>query len=623
MSTVRTDLGDTRESARRERFEPSGSISSTNTQEAVEEASTDAAAAVAAVAGAEFIVAASSADLTAERVATDVSSAGGIKWNFATAAQAKASLYASAADKMLYSTGADTWAELPTTSYGRGLLNLANQAALTAAALPDADYGDISISSGVWTIDNAAVSYAKIQNVSATDKVLGRATAGAGSVEEIPCTSAGRALLDDADAAAQLTTLFGSGIISPSQITSDQDDYAPTGYATATVFRLSSDASRNITGFAAGNDGQIALFHNVGAQDIVLNDESSSSTAANRFALTADLTLSADAVAILQYDGTSARWRAVSGGGGGGGSGAPSAPQGRLTLTSGVPITTSDVTGAATLYYTSAAGRHVPLWNGSSFTMTDFGGELSNDTTASSVGKAGPAAVAADKCYYLMVWEDGGTIRLTRSPAWASDTDPGTGAGTAEIQFVQGFYVNKYDITNGPAAGYGTVVGAVRSNGSSQLVDSVLFRWVSNIYNQSPRKVRVIETTDSWAAAAAAWRYANNSSANRVDVLFALDGQAVNLQATVSASATVANDFIVGGIGLDWTSGAPSDNLTLAPTLTATAAAYAAPTFYAGYPGRGRHYFAWLEYASATTVTFLGDGGGTIIQNGLQGTVLN
>lgn len=41
----------------------------------------------------------------------------------------------------------------------------------------------------------------------ATDKLLGRSTAGAGAGEEIACTAAGRALLDDADAAAQLTTL--------------------------------------------------------------------------------------------------------------------------------------------------------------------------------------------------------------------------------------------------------------------------------------------------------------------------------------------------------------------------------------------------------------------------------
>ncbi len=57
------------------------------------------------------------------------------------------------------------------------------------------------------TIANSAVSYAKIQNVTATDRILGRSSAGAGVVQEITCTAAGRALLDDADAAAQRATL--------------------------------------------------------------------------------------------------------------------------------------------------------------------------------------------------------------------------------------------------------------------------------------------------------------------------------------------------------------------------------------------------------------------------------
>lgn len=47
----------------------------------------------------------------------------------------------------------------------------------------------------------------KLVVVSATDKVLGRATSGAGAAEEIACTAAGRALIDDADATAQRATL--------------------------------------------------------------------------------------------------------------------------------------------------------------------------------------------------------------------------------------------------------------------------------------------------------------------------------------------------------------------------------------------------------------------------------
>jgi len=58
-----------------------------------------------------------------------------------------------------------------------------------------------------WTINDQAVTYAKIQNVSATDRILGRSSAGAGAVQEITCTAAGRALIDDATAADQRTTL--------------------------------------------------------------------------------------------------------------------------------------------------------------------------------------------------------------------------------------------------------------------------------------------------------------------------------------------------------------------------------------------------------------------------------
>jgi hypothetical protein len=113
------------------------------------------------------------------------------------------------------------------------------------AAIPDGDKGDITVSASgaTWTVDNDAVTYAKIQNVSATDKLLGRSTAGAGDVEEIDCTAAGRALLDDADASAQRTTL---GLAIGTDVQAFDADTAKTDVA-QTFTATQSGTERTIT----------------------------------------------------------------------------------------------------------------------------------------------------------------------------------------------------------------------------------------------------------------------------------------------------------------------------------------------------------------------------------------
>ena len=61
---------------------------------------------------------------------------------------------------------------------------------------------------------DGAVTYAKIQNVSATDKILGRSTAGAGVVEEIACTSVGRSVIASSTQSAARTALGLSAVAS-------------------------------------------------------------------------------------------------------------------------------------------------------------------------------------------------------------------------------------------------------------------------------------------------------------------------------------------------------------------------------------------------------------------------
>lgn len=307
-------------------------------------------------------------------------------------------------------------------------------------------------------------------------------------------------------------------------------------------------------------------------------------------------------------------------GGGGGGATTIVTPQGRLTLTTGVPITTADVTGSTTLYYTPTAGRFVPIWNGSVYVMTDIGGELSQLTTDATKS---PAAVAASKVYDVFVWSDGGTIRATRGPAWTSDTNPGSGAGTSEREFVNGIYVNKNAITNGPAARFGTLVGSVRSDGSSQLRDTVLFRWVSNVYNAVPRSLQVNDSTNSWTYTTAAFRQANGNAANQVDILQSLGGGLLSISAHHLGNNSVGSAGMAVGVGIDQTT---TNNASAWGQGSAGAGQAASSTAsYRGYPGIGRHFAAWLEESVASgTTTWYGNAGlPGIIQTGMAGDIFN
>lgn len=290
-------------------------------------------------------------------------------------------------------------------------------------------------------------------------------------------------------------------------------------------------------------------------------------------------------------------------------------PGGRLTITTGTPVLTTTTSAQTTVYYTPRAHCFVPLWTGSGFQMHDIGGELSQATTDTTKS---PAACTTNSNYDLFVWLDGTTYRCTRGPLWSSSTARGTGAGTTELERVQGVWVNKVAITNGPAARFGTYVGSVRTNGSSQIdvnfgalasggTAALIGIW--NAYNQVPWTAFVADTTDSWSQSTA-WANANGSATMRVSVLSGLAEGLINAEYWCIASTSSA--AAKSGIGYD-----TSSAFFGVTGNTNGSFAIPVPAKYTRIPELGWHYFQAIEYGGTGTA-FYGDANApSVLQSGL------
>ena len=143
--------------------------------------------------------------------------------------------------------------------------------------------------------------------------------------------------------------------------------------------------------------------------------------------------------------------------------------QGRLTLTSATPVTTSDVTAATTLYYALYTGDLISIYNGTTwrpYAFTELSVALDSNSGHTGYHQSG-------KNFDAFVINDSGTLRLCTGPAWSSDTARGTGAGTTELEQYLGAWVNKVSLTCrfGSASGntvsvtarYATYVGTIRT----------------------------------------------------------------------------------------------------------------------------------------------------------------
>lgn len=275
-------------------------------------------------------------------------------------------------------------------------------------------------------------------------------------------------------------------------------------------------------------------------------------------------------------------------------------PDGRLTLTTAVPVTVSDVTAATTLYYTPyGGGNQIDLFDGSRWVSHAFA-EISIAVPATTV-----------TMYDVFAYSNAGVVTLELT-AWTNDTTRATALTTQHGVLVKtGATTRRY-------------LGSFRTTGvSGQTEDSLAKRYVWNYYHRVPRALRVLEGTDSWSYTLATYQQANNSAANQVDVVVGVAEVLLELTLLALSSngnADVFRNVAIGQDGITPVSGqliSGRNNVLAANTRIASQASLRL------FPAVGRHYYTWLETSVATgTTTWSGDGGdATVIQSGLHGSI--
>jgi hypothetical protein len=274
--------------------------------------------------------------------------------------------------------------------------------------------------------------------------------------------------------------------------------------------------------------------------------------------------------------------------------------EGRLTLTTAVPVTTSDVVGAATVYFTPYQGNCIGLYDGANWNRRTFS-EL-------SITNAG---LAANTCYDVFIYDNAGTATIELL-AWTNETTRATALTTQNGVLVKsGAVTRRY-------------VGTIHSNAASQFYDTYAFRRVWNYYNRVLRPMRpALETTDTWAYTLAAFRQANGNVANQLDYVIGVSEDAVTAQVQAFAKNTNANVDMIVAIGADSTTTMASGCFAYSGASQVANQYVGLQAQYTTIPAVGRHTLVWLELSAASgTTTWGGDGGApTTSQAGIHGWV--
>ncbi len=272
----------------------------------------------------------------------------------------------------------------------------------------------------------------------------------------------------------------------------------------------------------------------------------------------------------------------------------------RLSLTTGVPVTTTGVTGATTLYLTPYNGTDIDIYSGAAwvrFQQTQLSIAIPN---------------TANTAYDVFIQYNAGTPQLSLT-AWTNSSTRATALSYQNgVLVLSGTTTSRY-------------VGSIFVDASQAGKDSLLYRYVYNYYNRVERQMVVNESAASWTYATATWRQTNANTANQVNFFTGVVEDVVKATVVGGASGQIGGTLAGNAVALNSITSPSSASIQSLLQVNITSTVINMPSEFSGYPIVGLNYLAWLEIAqTAQTFTFLGNTsvGGVSCNYGLAASLL-
>ena len=286
----------------------------------------------------------------------------------------------------------------------------------------------------------------------------------------------------------------------------------------------------------------------------------------------------------------------------------PAICEARLTLETGVSVSTTDQLAKTTVFLTPYKGNRIALYDGTNWGVHALASDLSlplGTLTAALPYDVFCYSNAGDATLELLAW----TNATTRATALAFQDGIAVKTGALTRRYLGTFYTASTTTT----ADSGGLTGTTQVGGT---------RFLWNYYNQVRRPLKVIDTTNTWVYTTATWRQANAAGGNRVEYVQGVLGNCVEAQAQAAVVLQGSTAAASVGVGVDSTT-TPS-GVWIGGYYDAAGTNIIAPVFgkYVGDPGIGYHALNWIEIGgTGTGSTFLGDNNLTNQQSGLVATL--